>query len=306
MGVLARGAFITVVFAVGMTLFSRLQQPSAPKAAAFEELRPGVFRHLLDVSPLPQLFELPVASWLLRAADQHSWILVDTGVGQAFQNSLKAALKTTLSSPQDKLKLILLTHGHNDHTQGLAWLLEAYPHAHVAFHKKEARFITGKGKYAELDGEHWSWSLMKHVLSANSSQPVERCTTLQETQGDVSSALSAAIPDVSSWLPPDFLEYVLTPGHAPGHVAFVHKPTSSLLAGDVLVHAPPLFAMCQKKVVGLQHPPFFLSPQMSVVKESQRQLAARSDIETIFPSHDHAAGVNIRDLRAWIQRGYTA
>ncbi|KAK9864869.1 hypothetical protein WJX84_012050 [Apatococcus fuscideae] len=266
-----------------MTLFSRLQQPSAPKAAAFEELRPGVFRHLLDVSPLPQLFELPVASWLLRAADQHSWILVDTGVGQAFQNSLKAALKTTLSSPQDKLKLILLTHGHNDHTQGLAWLLEAYPHAHVAFHKKEARFITGKG-----------------------NQPVERCTTLQETQGDVSSALSAAIPDVSSWLPPDFLEYVLTPGHAPGHVAFVHKPTSSLLAGDVLVHAPPLFAMCQKKVVGLQHPPFFLSPQMSVVKESQRQLAARSDIETIFPSHDHAAGVNIRDLRAWIQRGYTA
>lgn len=41
-------------------------------------------------------------------------------------------------------------------------------------------------------------------------------------------------------------------------------------------------------------------------QESQKQLAARSDIETIFPSHDIAAGANIRDLRAWIKRGYTA
>ena len=61
--------------------------------------------------------------------------------------------------------------------QGLPWLLQDHPEARVAFHEKEARFITGKGQYAELDGEHWSWSLMKHVIGINSSQPHERCTT---------------------------------------------------------------------------------------------------------------------------------
>lgn len=35
------------------------------------------------------------------------------------------------------------------------------------------------------------------------------------------------------WAPPEgLLEYVRVPGHSPGHLAFLHKPSGSLLAAD--------------------------------------------------------------------------
>lgn len=297
MGLLSRGALVIIVVGIGAAGLLRFQQPAEPKKAPFEELRPGLFRHSLDVSPVPQVFHLPVSTWLLRGADQHSWILVDTGISLT-SASFKAALKSKLTSPADKLKLILLTHGHSDHTEGLPWLLQDHPEALVAFHEKETRFITGKSQYAEVDGEHWSWNVVKHTLNVNSSQPTERCTTFTGDEGDVSTSLSSAIPDVSSWLPPDFLRYVHTPGHAPGHVSYIHKPTSSLIAGDVLFRIT--------SSLRLQHPLSFLTPNMTLVKESQKRLAARSDIKTIFPTHDLGAGADISDLRVWIQRGYTS
>ena len=81
---------------------------------------------------------------------------------------------------------------------------------------------------------------------------------LQGEGGDVSTSLSPTFPDVSSWLPPNFLSYVHTPGHAPGHVSYIHKPTSSLIAGDVL------FRITSSP--SLQHPLSFLTPNLTLVK----------------------------------------
>ena len=40
-----------------------------------------------------------------------------------------------------------------------------------------------------------------------------------------------------AWVPrAGLLEYVHIPGHSPGHVAFLHRPSSSLLPADVIVN----------------------------------------------------------------------
>ena len=64
---------------------------------------------------------------------------------------------------------------------------------------------------------------------------------MQGSSGDVSDALSGSIPGLSGWLPPGFLEFIHTPGHLLGHTSFLHKPSSSLVAGDVACNIPPPF-----------------------------------------------------------------
>ena len=147
-----RGILLIASIAVATAAFLRFGQPTHEKLAKFEELRPGLFRHSLEVSPLTQIFtvtcltilssnsatvalgplcgcprsnlldllfhlQLPVATWLLKGGQEHSWILVDSGVGlTTYQKSYRAALKSALGR-KDKIKLLLLTHSHTDHTE---------------------------------------------------------------------------------------------------------------------------------------------------------------------------------------------
>ncbi len=60
--------------------------------------------------------------------------------------------------------------------------------------------------------------------------------TIQGSSGDVADALSGLVTGAPSWLPKGIIEYVHTPGHAPGHLVFVHKPTKSVIAGDAMSH----------------------------------------------------------------------
>ena len=58
------------------------------------------------------------------------------------------------------------------------------------------------------------------------------CTTGKH--GDVSEAKGAA-GQALAWTPPaGLLDYVHVPGHAPGQLAFLHRPSSSLLPADVI------------------------------------------------------------------------
>ena len=58
MGLFRRGALLTVVVGIGIAGLLRFQQPAEPKTAPFEELRPGLFRHIFEMSPLPQIFQV--------------------------------------------------------------------------------------------------------------------------------------------------------------------------------------------------------------------------------------------------------
>lgn len=58
MGLLSRGALLIVVVGIGAAGLLRFQQPAEPKPVSFEEMRPGLYRHSLNVFPLPQVFQV--------------------------------------------------------------------------------------------------------------------------------------------------------------------------------------------------------------------------------------------------------
>ena len=139
-----KGFVVVAVLAVGLAALQYRQHPGEPKDVLFEEIRPGVLRHLNDFPLLPAPFlpvsfpvpfhirlveildrllnlpplQVPTATWLIQGANEHSWILIDAGPSTpSYQQSLKSALKAAIRGPNDELKLILLTHGHPDHVE---------------------------------------------------------------------------------------------------------------------------------------------------------------------------------------------
>ena len=51
------------------------------------------------------------------------------------------------------------------------------------------------------------------------------------------SELKGATGQPPKWAPPSgLLQYRQVPGHAPGQMVFVHKPSGSLLTADVLAN----------------------------------------------------------------------
>ena len=96
--------------------------------------------------------------------------------------------------------------------------------------------------------------LQNSGISGSASVPeVFLMYCMQGTEGDVSDALSASIPGLSSWFPSGFIKFIHTPGHLRGHVSYIHQPTSSLIAGDIEFNAPPPLNF-GKKAIALADP----------------------------------------------------
>ena len=128
--------------------------------------------------------------------------LVDTGLPGSAEAILSAA-----SEAGGEISRIALTHAHGDHVGSLAVLHERLPGVEVAISQRDARFLRGdksldpdepaaklKGSYVKVDVEP------TRLLSA----------------GDRVGSL----------------EVVASPGHTPGHVAFLDTRDLTLIAGD--------------------------------------------------------------------------
>ena len=80
-------------------------------------------------------------------------------------------------------------------------------------------------------------------------------------EGDVSE-VRGATGQAPNWVPPKgVLEYVRVPGHAPGQMAFLHKPSGSLLMADTIANLGG--GLIQKKAPQLGLVPPGDLPQLS-------------------------------------------
>jgi len=138
--------------------------------------------------------------YLLREDD--GFTLIDTNMGGQAQAIMREANK--LGFP---IVRILLTHAHVDHVGSLDTLHAALPNAQVAISERDARFLTGD---KSLDSS-------EPQVPLRGGYPV--CTTkptLLLHEGDRIGSL----------------EVVATPGHTPGHVAFLDTRDRTVIAGD--------------------------------------------------------------------------
>ncbi len=154
--------------------------------------------HLYQLTRFPLLF--PINCYLVREDD--GFTLIDTGISGMAPMILDAA--QTLGAPIVRL---LLTHAHGDHVGALDALHAKLPDAEVLISARDARFLAGE---RTLDPDEAQGELRGSY---------QMCATKP-------TRLLSAGDRVGS------LEVIASPGHTPGHLAFLDLRNRALIAGD--------------------------------------------------------------------------
>jgi glyoxylase-like metal-dependent hydrolase (beta-lactamase superfamily II) len=153
---------------------------------------------LIQLTQYPRVF--PVNAYLVREED--GFTLIDTGAG-----GIESAVIETAGERGASIRRIVLTHAHGDHVGSLDALTAALPDAEVAISARDTRFLAGD---MSLDPEEPQVKLRGGWRVCET-----RPTRLLEAGEKVGS-----------------LEVISSPGHTPGHLAFLDTRDLTLIAGD--------------------------------------------------------------------------
>ncbi|HEX2076958.1 MAG TPA: MBL fold metallo-hydrolase [Longimicrobium sp.] len=189
------------------------------------QVAPGV--HRISV-PLP-FPPREVAAWVIEGDAGH--VLVDTGIDtRPARDALREAAEELGVTPRS-LRFVVLTHAHIDH-YGLAGPVREWSGARLAMHARE-------DELARRFVERWPEDrvgVAENFLSGGIPAPLAEALL----------AASDRIHQRYEYYPPDVLlqgergtlpgdggwEWILTPGHSPGHVTVYHPERGILIAGD--------------------------------------------------------------------------
>jgi glyoxylase-like metal-dependent hydrolase (beta-lactamase superfamily II) len=189
------------------------------------EVAPGV--HRISV-PLP-FPPREVAAWVIEGDDGH--VLVDTGIDTPpARGALRDAAAEVGVTPAS-LREVVLTHAHIDH-YGLAGPVREWSGARLSMHALEERLA-----------DRWV-----HGWPADRAGVAEtfRASGIPTDLTDALLRASDRIHERYEHYPPDALleggrgalpgaegwEWILTPGHSPGHVTVYHPRRRILITGD--------------------------------------------------------------------------
>lgn len=203
--------------------------PSAPAV----EVGPGVYRIPTAPADLVNAFAVK--------GEDGQVTLVDCGLKRA-PRRIAAALRTFDSHPSEVTRIVL-THAHADHAGGLA-RMRGMTGAAVATHEREAAYVR-QGRVPARDRQTWGGRLLTRMPGGFAPTEVSE----EFVDGDL-------LPVGGGML------VVHTPGHTPGHVSLLHKPTGVLLTGDSIFN-----------VRRLRWPPALFCTDFSLTRQTAWRLA---------------------------------
>jgi glyoxylase-like metal-dependent hydrolase (beta-lactamase superfamily II) len=170
-----------------------------------------------------------VAAWVIEGDDGH--VLVDTGIDTPPARDALREGAGQIGVTRESLRHVVLTHAHIDH-YGLAGPVREWSGATLSIHEREEELAT-----------RWvnGW--------AQDRPSVERSFLAGDIPAEVARQLLEASDRIHAryqHYPPDHLlrggggalpggggwEWILTPGHSPGHVTVYHPGRRILIAGD--------------------------------------------------------------------------
>lgn len=202
----------------GATLEEATRAPVVAAGAVATEIAP-------DVYLLGPWGRTQTNAYLVR--DGASWILVDAG----WTNDgpcIQAAARSLLGPERDP-SAILLTHAHPDHEGSARHLAEAW-RCPVYAHPAELPLATGDfAAMARHAGPLDRWLILP-VMRAIGVRRREALLARSSLAGIVGPlGPGGTIPGVDGW------GWIHTPGHTPGHVAYVRARDRVVLSGDAIV-----------------------------------------------------------------------
>ena len=210
-------------------------------------------------------------------------VAVDVGMDSEARDFLQG-LKAVGLRP-DRLRAILLTHWHNDHSAGAAFLQREFG-VPVYYAADEKPCLTRETATTGVRG----W-LGKHV-------PEEGVLVL--LRGLLEEAAPEAVTANHYVTDGEIVEgafrVLATPGHTSGHVAYIHEPTRILFCGDALAVVAGRLRMMARPV----------TPDLPAAKASALR-CLREDVEIICPGHRAPLVENVkqecRRLQDYLEAG---
>jgi glyoxylase-like metal-dependent hydrolase (beta-lactamase superfamily II) len=193
--------------------------------APVREVAPGVHRIGIPL-PFPPR---EVAAWVLEGDDGH--VLVDTGIDTPPARDVLRRAAENVGVTPDSLRDVVLTHAHIDH-YGLAGPVRDWSGARLSMHALEEALAT-----------RWvhGWGMDRPLVA-----DTFRASGIPAELADALLHASDRIHERYEHYPPDLLldgeegplpggggwEWILTPGHSPGHVTVYHPGRRILITGD--------------------------------------------------------------------------
>jgi len=182
--------------------------------------------------------------------------------------------------PPERLRAILLTHWHNDHSAGAAFLKSKFG-LRVYYAAGDQPSLTRQTATQGIRG----W-LGKHV-------PEEGVLVL--LRGLLEEATPKAVAANRFVSDGEIIEggfrVLATPGHTDGHVAYVHEPTRILFCGDALAVVANRLRLMARPV----------TPDLPAAKASAIR-CLREETEIICPGHRGPLMRNVTEERHRLQK----
>ena len=195
------------------------------------------------------VFSFSVSIWLVRTED--GWVLIDGG----FPYGLKLVCAAIEQATEGKgPKLLLLTHGHLDHTGCMGVVRRAWNPVCLC-HSAEAPFVRGERSYARLPVTSGPFRYARWAMFVAGSK----------------NAITDVVEDGQTVAG---LEVVHLPGHTPGQVGFLHLKDRALICGDAVMNRNARLSL-----------PFALAtPDPAQARESVRKMCDL-EFDHLFASH---------------------
>ena len=178
-----------------------------------------------EVSHLGPWGRTQTNAYLVRAGS--AWVLVDAGWENDGQR-IQAAVRSLLGPGLDP-SAILLTHVHPDHDGSARELARAWG-CPIFAHPAEIPFATGDFAAMEKFAGPLDRRLILPLMRVVGRRRREAILARSSLAGIVRPLPPAgAIPGMEGW------EWIHTPGHAPGHVAYVRARDRVVISGDAIL-----------------------------------------------------------------------
>ncbi len=231
-----------------------------------------------------------LASNLYLLGSAEAWVLVDAGwagdadeIRRVAEGAFGAGARPTA---------ILLTHIHPDHSGAAGELARAWG-VPVYVHPDDLPMAAGKYRPEfDMPLDHWVIMPIMRRLPASTRSRIEAAGDITDVTRPLEPA--GVVPGLPDW------QWLATPGHTPGHVAYLRPGDGVLVSGDavVTVNLNSISGLLRGRQ-RLAGPPRYTTWSWAAARRSMAAIAG-VDPRILLPGHGHPltaqTGQAIRDL----------